>query len=276
MEHRKVPENDIDELPRHQIFYNQFKNILKTGNHSDIKFVCCDDIVLRAHKSIITARCEYFDAMFRPGGMYESQCDEIVFREHDSKTFSRMLEFLYTNEVQDIQECPYQETINLLIMSNEFLIDDLRLLCENRMISLISMENVGKLLLLATSHNANLLKDICCSFIQDNRNTLVADESFRQELENNSELGLVLFESSIPKKNVNTIGDDGSYSRKRRRTSNGSSSQDNDNDLNIFNASFGENSNGSLNISQGNATAPVAPPMPPNTIGHLNANVQDN
>jgi hypothetical protein len=235
VEHRKPLENDTDEPPSAQIFYNQFKNLLKNGTHSDITFLLSEGQQIRAHKAILTARSEYFDAMFRIGGLSESQSDEISFQHHDLPTFRRMLEFIYTNNVSDLNDCNSPDAINLLMMSNEFVLEELKKLCENRIMNLITLENIGKILLLSSIHNANLLKEECCSFIQENKNYLVNDNAFRAELEGNSELGLLLFESSVPKSSfVNTIGDDNSSlkmltsgpSRKRRRTSNTSSPGD--------------------------------------------------
>ncbi len=217
---------------------------------------------MKAHKAILSARSEYFDAMFRIGGMKESEKKEIYIYQ-DSKTFQRMLEFIYTNEVLDLKDCNSNEAISLLMMANEYVLQDLRTLCESYVVHAISIDNIGKLLLLSSGHNASILKDACALFVQEHKGELVNNSSFRQEIENNAELGLLLFESCVPKSAVvNTISDDMnqiSYSNpnsnsKKRRRSHESSSNDHDSDY------------GGVNSGSNGAT---------NTIAQSNANVQD-
>lgn len=153
--------------------------------------------------------------MFQEGGMLESQLNTIAI-QHDSVSFKRMLEYLYTNYVKDIETCNSEDVISLLMMANEYLLEDLRILCEKRASKMIDVDNVSKLFLLSAGHNASVLREACGVFVEQNKLTLVKNPLFRQEIEYNPELGLLLFESSVAK--VNMVGDDTCGSgRKRKR-----------------------------------------------------------
>ena len=58
--------------------------------------------IIRAHKLILTNRCEIFAAMFRKGAMRESEEGIVRIEEHAPDMVSKMLEFLYTNRVSDL------------------------------------------------------------------------------------------------------------------------------------------------------------------------------
>ena len=216
VEHRKTPKEPVEEKPSHTQFYSDhFRLLLEEGIHSDIKFLVDNKTTeVKAHKAILSARCDYFRAMFQEGGMLESQLDCITVN-HDSKSFKRMLEFLYTNYVKDIDSSSSEEVISLLMMANEYLLEDLRILCEKRAAKMINVDNVSKLFLLSAGHNASVLREACGSFVEENKLTLVKNPIFRQEIEYNPELGLLLFESSVAK--VNLVGDDVQGSGKKRK-----------------------------------------------------------
>ncbi len=188
--------------------------------------------------------------------MSESSQKEVQVH-HDTTNFRRMLEFIYTNNVSDIDICAPNEVISLLIMANEYLLSDLRVVCENKAATMINLDNLSKLMLLSAGHNASVLKDACGEFVRANKTDLASLPSFRQDVEANPELGLLLFESSIPKNpNVNTVGGESSSSgsKKRRRAS-----EPGDNDLDLVLPQLNGNTTNTNTI----------------TIAQQNANVQD-
>lgn len=225
VEHRKQPESEPEQPLQDKKFYSDhFKVLLDEGIHSDITFVLDGGSMhIKAHKAILSARSEYFMAMFQEGGMSESFQNQIKV-SHDPVSFKRMLEFIYTNCVQDLQNCSSEAVVSLLILANEYLLDELRILCEKRASKMITVDNISQLFLLSAGHNASALRDACGAFVEENKVALVKDPTFRQEIERNPELGLLLFECSVPK--VHTVGDETSSGKKRRRGENGAGSDD--------------------------------------------------
>lgn len=75
----------------------------QSGDGSDLTFeVGPDKEIIRAHRLILTTRCEIFYAMFRPGAMRESEAGVVRIEDHSPDMVSKMLEFIYTNRVADI------------------------------------------------------------------------------------------------------------------------------------------------------------------------------
>ena len=100
----------------------------------------------------------------------------------------------------------YYVIVELIILANEYVLDDLRINCERHSDRIITLENIGKLLLLSNQHNASLLKKECGKFVTNNKELLASDVNFRLEIEANPELGLILFESTLEKAPENCFG----------------------------------------------------------------------
>lgn len=197
VEHRKDKSREEKRELDASIFTEQFRQLFLSSNHSDVSFIvgeAKDEV--KAHRAILSARSEYFAAMFRPGGMSESKQHVIEIAGHDRATFNRMLEFIYTNAVKDLDDCSSTDIISLLMIANEYILDDLRALCEQSASRVLGFENIGKFMLLSVKHNAEDLRESCKNFVRENGPKLKEDLAFRQEIAENSDLGLLLFDFS--------------------------------------------------------------------------------
>ena len=61
---------DLEKTPSAEVlfFSDQFRGLLETGCHSDVTFCVGEEKeYILAHKAILSARSEYFNAMFREG-----------------------------------------------------------------------------------------------------------------------------------------------------------------------------------------------------------------
>lgn len=223
VEHRTRKENTeaSEQPPVLTPYAEQFRSIFESGRHADVKFIVGEEEVeIPAHRAILSARAEYFSAMFREGGMLEST-NGVVRTHHDPNVFRRMLEFIYTNSVRDLATTPPNDIIALITLANEYLLDDLRVLCERAATRIISLDNITRLMLLSANHTGSGLREACLEFMRSHKQELLDDVSFRQEVEQSPELGLFLFESTFPnKRSITMDGDDSpdcSSSGKRRR-----------------------------------------------------------
>ena len=92
MEHRKSDENSKDsDFETSLSFTENLRNLLDDPVHSDITFIVGEQSDrLKAHKAILSARSEYFRAMFKEGGMAESLENEVILKDHDKSTIRRM------------------------------------------------------------------------------------------------------------------------------------------------------------------------------------------
>ena len=265
VEHRSVKEEDIakDQAIITNAFAEQFRCVLESGAHSDLIFIVGEDkIEIPAHRAILSARSHYFQAMLKEEGAMKESVDGIVRTEQDPIIFRRMLEFIYTNTVRGLETASPSEVIALLMLANEYLLDDLRKLCEKTATHIISIENIGRLLLLSDGHNASCLREACAEFVRENKLLLAQDADFRKEIEMNPELGLLLFESSLPKRAISgeeegspgwmdTTGS--SSGNKRRRIAD----QNSENELDLVPPQLGATSSASTTAAPG-----VLPTLP--------------
>jgi speckle-type POZ protein len=222
VEHRPLFEIEKKSAePKQNVYSEQFRVLFETGDHYDVAFfVGTSSEKIKAHKGILSARSDYFEAMFRKGSMAESTQKEIRIEPNPHTTitsFKQMLEFIYTNTVRGLEDCDADAMVALLIIANEYLLEDLKDFCESFAARVLSFENIGRLMLLSAGNTAeSTLREACAYFVLENKVDLAQDQQFRQEIEHSPELGLLLFEYSLPKDISEGYGPDGS---KRRRIS---------------------------------------------------------
>lgn len=198
MEHRKVDEKAINTHVEESMFSENFRSLLETSDHSDIKFVVGEaSEELCAHKAILSARSEYFRVMFKKGvgSMAESALSTITVLDHSSSTFRRMLEYIYSNKVKDLESCDLADVISLLVLANEYCLDRLQYLCEVAASGCLDKENIARTTLLSINYDLEELKQECKSFLSKNVVELRRDSTFRKEVEDSPQLGLFLFDA---------------------------------------------------------------------------------
>lgn len=159
-----------------------------------------------ANRAILAIRSEYFRVMLC-GGMRESQLEpttrvqrnapetmdtegtslsdggsalhddddmstaanirEIELPDVSHSVFSKVLEYLYTDSIQGIS---LELGIQLLIASEQFMLDRLKSLCEDLIRRDIDVNNVLDILVASHRHHASCLKDMALDFVLRNLN----------------------------------------------------------------------------------------------------------
>ncbi|RHY19516.1 hypothetical protein DYB25_005619 [Aphanomyces astaci] len=160
--------------------------VLKVGPNED---------ELRAHKCVLTTRCEVFRCMFpaeAKAGMKESEDGTVLIRDHSPDMVAKLLEFIYTNRVHDLAKLTTAQLIDLLSLGDQYLMRPLRDLCEIQAKELVNNESCVKLLNAAEKFNAGFLKETCVNHIVDNMAQLIDEDGFRLEIEQCPSLALVL------------------------------------------------------------------------------------
>ncbi|XP_065209109.1 speckle-type POZ protein B-like [Planococcus citri] len=116
-----------------------------------------------AHKVILAAHSSVFKVMFK-NDMQESQKNYIIITDMEQETFEEMLHYIYTGEMRKLDEWAFE----LLPVANKYDLKELKIACEELLLSKISADNVGKILVLADMHNAEELKANALRFIKEN------------------------------------------------------------------------------------------------------------
>jgi len=123
--------------------------VVKAGNQT---FNC--------HKSILASRSPVFKAMFSHN-MLENRNNEVIIKDIQPRVVKGLLEYIYTDNVANMGEFAGE----LLMASEEYASDALKLECEHHLSSNIAVENAAEVLALAHASMAETLKDNCVKFI---------------------------------------------------------------------------------------------------------------
>jgi len=199
------------------VYAEQFHSLLQTSDHQDIKFVVGESTEeeLFAHKAILSARSEYFRAMFKKGGMSESSLSSIKVPDHSSSAFRRMLEYIYSNKVKDLEACELTDVVNLLVLANEYCLDRLQYLCEVAASACLDNENIARITLLSMNYDLEKLKKECKLYLSKNCVELRRNTKFRNEVEDSPQLGLFLFDAWPERDDDGGSGEQGSSKRRK-------------------------------------------------------------
>eukprot|EP00591_Stephanopyxis_turris_P014526 CAMPEP_0195540988 /NCGR_PEP_ID=MMETSP0794_2-20130614/50854_1 /TAXON_ID=515487 /ORGANISM="Stephanopyxis turris, Strain CCMP 815" /LENGTH=593 /DNA_ID=CAMNT_0040675071 /DNA_START=14 /DNA_END=1792 /DNA_ORIENTATION=+ len=153
--------------------------LINQEEYADVTFLV-EGQEVHANRAILAVRSEFFRALlFNHMGMRESltwkKNDEdpnsdgrrgtIELKDVSHEVFLKVMEYLYTDSVRDIT---LDISIPLLIMSERFMLDRLKGLCEDSIRQDISVDNVIGVFIASHRHHASGLKDIALDFILKN------------------------------------------------------------------------------------------------------------
>lgn len=97
-------------------YFKQMRVLLEDCDHKDVSFLVGPlKQEVKAHKAVLIARCDYFSGIFRKGGLRESETNEVVMERVSVPTLERMLEYLYTNRVEQLKDCSAHEVSNVAV-----------------------------------------------------------------------------------------------------------------------------------------------------------------
>jgi len=157
---------------------NDLCQLLAEKELSDIE-IHCDEKVFPSHQVVLAARSPVFKAMIQ-AEMKEKQDKKIVIEDTDPSTVAEMLNFIYTGDISpDGME---EMTKDLLRVADKYQLDDLKEMCEEKLVSNISVENSIEGLVLGDSHNASKLKKIALNLVAKNMKKIVDTDVYKDLL----------------------------------------------------------------------------------------------
>ena len=157
-----------------------------------------DLIEIRAHKCILTARADYFKALFRKNaGDNFRESKECVIRVEPiftPKIVRLMLEFLYTNRIECLvvstklsgptsHSVTTDELLSLLHLADMWQLRDLKRLVEHELIrSHMKINTVARMYCATDDFHAKRLSKSCLEFIMQNYREVTGSVSFQEEM----------------------------------------------------------------------------------------------
>lgn len=151
---------------------NDLQKLLKNELLTDITLLA-NDKKLHAHKSILIARSPVFAAMLA-NDMKEKIESEIKIQDFNADVLSEMLHFMYTDKVTSIKD-HFQD---LLCVANMYDIQGLKHICEEFMLSELTIENVIQVFMLSESQNCTSIRPKILKFIIQNAVMIIQSSQF--------------------------------------------------------------------------------------------------
>ncbi|KAJ8673301.1 hypothetical protein QAD02_004563 [Eretmocerus hayati] len=145
---------------------DEYEELFINPKYSDITFLVEGKEIL-AHKAIIASKSPVFAAMFEHK-MKENFESIVKVTDFSFIVMYELLRFIYAGKVKDIASI----ATDLLMASEKYLIERLKLLCEIQLGQDICFKNLGEYLNLANVCNSSHLKSRCCNFIRDYREAI--------------------------------------------------------------------------------------------------------
>jgi len=172
-------------------FFQDLRELLDDEEHMDATFLMHDGMQIPAHKCILTARADYFKALFRTeksAGTAFRESEECVITVESAFTdmhIRAVLEFVYTNRIKEIRTFSTDDLLCLLHLSDKWLLRDLKRLVEHELIrNHMSVDNVARLYGATEDFHAQRLSRACIDFIMSNLRQLAGNTAFEEEMKN--------------------------------------------------------------------------------------------
>lgn len=142
----------------------------------------------RAHKCILAARSPVFLAMFQIN-MLENMESEVVLEDTDAECVEKMLQFIYSNKVQNLEK----NTEKLLELSDKYDLKGLKLLCSQEICKNIEVDTAIDVLIWADKCNAMELKERALDFIRNQMRDVLESDAYNNLIHNHENLLKDLF-----------------------------------------------------------------------------------
>jgi len=140
-----------------------------------------EDASFQCHRALLIARSEYFRGLF--SGHFKETTDSttnVVIKDMNTQVFVKVLEFVYTNNVEDMED--YELGLNIMTAADRFLMTGLKHLCVLFLCRQVNMDNVYDILYAAEIFGSYRLSETCLALLAENIHELWESEDFIEYL----------------------------------------------------------------------------------------------
>ncbi|CAD8104026.1 unnamed protein product [Paramecium sonneborni] len=146
-----------------------FQSLFNNGSNSDILFQINDEQPLLLHKCILACRSPKFNGMFS-SNMIENNQKLVRVEYKKPDLFKVMLQWIYCGYWKEFP-VEIEDTCDLMLLADEYLIADLKQKCEEDIISKLNSNNIMQILLFVEKHS-----NIISSMLLEKTNSMFIDD----------------------------------------------------------------------------------------------------
>jgi len=144
------------EVPERE-FLSNLLELFESSRLSDVT-LCVNDRQFSAHKVILAAHSPVFAAMFEDE---RNNNNRVEITGMDNEVLQEMLKFIYTGELSNLEKMAF----NLIKAAVKYQLKTLEVVCEEWILSELSLTTAAEFLILADKYNAAQLKARVMDFI---------------------------------------------------------------------------------------------------------------
>jgi len=161
----KTPSFSVDSVPMTpNTLSSDMRSLVNNSQFRDVTFMV-DGKPVYAWRGILSARSDYFRAMFEKPSWKESSEESIQVPQMSHRTFLAVIVYIYTGEIDmpiSVEDCQL-----LLAAANKYILPRLKTMCEMILVKILTVENVFSIFRHADMHMASFLHKACVQFIAE-------------------------------------------------------------------------------------------------------------
>ncbi|XP_015915380.1 speckle-type POZ protein B [Parasteatoda tepidariorum] len=170
------------------------KNLLDQAVGTDIA-IHVDGVSMKAHKMILRARSPVFEKMF-DHDTSEAIKNEIDVKDIRASIMKELLTFLYAGTIENHD---FDDACDLYYAADKYEVLSLRNACAKDLLRHLQVNNACQLLILATNHGDESLKEKILKYIMANVKEIVATKSFEELAKYDANLVVFLMRNAFLK-----------------------------------------------------------------------------
>ncbi|XP_033226973.1 speckle-type POZ protein B-like [Belonocnema kinseyi] len=157
-------------------------------------YINVQETVFKVRKAVLAARCPVFWAMFKPDMRMKEEIESVVeIKNIKPKVFREVLRYMYTGEIESADET----VIEILIAADEYILEGLKIICENTLYEIIKARNAMNILVVADQLEMSALKQQVLKFIKNNLADVMKSKSWDEVLVSHVDLATEIMQLHI-------------------------------------------------------------------------------
>jgi len=162
---RKVPSICQESIPiAPNTLSSDMRSLVNNSQFHDVTFLV-DGKPVYAWRGMLSARSDYFRAMFEKPSWKESVENSIQVPQMSYRTFLAVIVYIYTGEID--MPISVEDAQLLLAAANKYILPRLKTLCEMILVKVLTVDNVFSIFRHADMHMSSFLHKACVQFIAE-------------------------------------------------------------------------------------------------------------